>query len=179
MNRFLTGTMWVGLSVLATGGVSACNRNASAEGPQYAKVVSVEPIKQTINHPRQECHDEVVTQHKPVQDEHQIAGTVIGAVVGGALGNQIGGGNGKKLATVAGAVGGGYAGKKIQERHQENATTTNTVQRCTTVNDKSSKVVGYTVKYEVDGTIHSTRMDHDPGDRVEITKGVTAVSDAQ
>lgn len=179
MNRVLTRTMWVSLTVLAAGGVSACNRDASAEGPQYAKVVSVEPIKQTINNPRQECHDEVVTQHKPVKDEHQIAGTVIGAVVGGALGNQVGGGDGKKLATVAGAVGGGYAGKKLQERHQENATTTNTVQRCKTVNDKSSKVVGYTVKYDVDGTIHSTRMDHDPGDQVEIKQGVTVVSDAQ
>jgi len=42
-------------------------------------------------------------------------GAVGGAVVGGLLGNMVGGGNGKKLATVAGAVGGGYAGNEIEK----------------------------------------------------------------
>ena len=45
----------------------------------------------------------------------KTAGIVAGAVVGGVLGNQIGGGSGKKVATAAGAVGGGYAGKRIAE----------------------------------------------------------------
>lgn len=40
-------------------------------------------------------------------------GTGIGAVVGGVLGHQIGGGNGKKLATVAGVLLGGYAGNEV------------------------------------------------------------------
>lgn len=43
-------------------------------------------------------------------------GIATGAVVGGLLGNQIGGGNGRTLATVAGAVGGGYAGNVIEKR---------------------------------------------------------------
>jgi uncharacterized protein YcfJ len=34
-------------------------------------------------------------------------------VVGGLLGNQVGGGNGKKLATVAGVIGGGLLGNQI------------------------------------------------------------------
>jgi uncharacterized protein YcfJ len=46
-------------------------------------------------------------------------GAIIGAVVGGAVGNQVGGGDGKKLATVAGAIGGGYAGKKIAENSEK------------------------------------------------------------
>ena len=37
-----------------------------------------------------------------------------GAVVGGLLGNQVGKGNGRTLATVAGAVGGGYAGHEAE-----------------------------------------------------------------
>jgi outer membrane lipoprotein SlyB len=37
-----------------------------------------------------------------------------GAVVGGLLGNQIGSGNGRTLATVAGAVGGAYGGNRIE-----------------------------------------------------------------
>jgi outer membrane lipoprotein SlyB len=46
-----------------------------------------------------------------------------GALVGGLLGNRVGGGNGRKLATVAGAVGGGYAGNEI-ERNARSRTLT-------------------------------------------------------
>lgn len=42
-------------------------------------------------------------------------GAVAGALLGGVLGNQVGGGNGKKLATVAGVVGGAYAGHQIEK----------------------------------------------------------------
>jgi outer membrane lipoprotein SlyB len=52
-------------------------------------------------------------QHTPSTSGVGIAG---GAVVGGLLGNQIGGGNGRTLATIAGAVGGGYAGNEVEKR---------------------------------------------------------------
>jgi outer membrane lipoprotein SlyB len=42
-------------------------------------------------------------------------GAVGGAVVGGLLGNQVGGGNGKKVMTVVGAVGGGLAGHEAEK----------------------------------------------------------------
>ena len=41
-----------------------------------------------------------------------------GAVVGGLIGHQIGGGNGKKLATVAGVIGGGFLGNEIANRNR-------------------------------------------------------------
>jgi outer membrane lipoprotein SlyB len=41
-------------------------------------------------------------------------GSVAGGVIGAALGNQVGHGNGRALATVIGAVGGGYAGHVIE-----------------------------------------------------------------
>jgi outer membrane lipoprotein SlyB len=44
-------------------------------------------------------------------------GAIVGGVVGGVVGNQVGKGDGKKLATVAGVVGGAYAGKKIAENN--------------------------------------------------------------
>jgi uncharacterized protein YcfJ len=74
----------------------------------------------------------VVVQDQP-KDQHQIAGMAIGAVGGGLLGHQVGGGKGKTLATVAGAVGGGYAGKKIQEHQQ--AKHTHVERRCHKVED--------------------------------------------
>lgn len=43
-------------------------------------------------------------------------GLLAGGAAGALLGHQVGGGTGKDIATIAGAVGGAYAGKKIQER---------------------------------------------------------------
>lgn len=36
--------------------------------------------------------------------------------MGGLLGHQVGGGTGKDIATIAGAVGGGYAGHQIEKK---------------------------------------------------------------
>ena len=44
-------------------------------------------------------------------------GMGIGAVVGGLAGSRVGGGNGKTLATIAGAVGGGYLGNEVAKRY--------------------------------------------------------------
>jgi uncharacterized protein YcfJ len=130
----------------------------------------VEPVKTQIKTPREVCKDVTVTRQRPVQDQHQIAGTVLGAVAGGLLGNQIGGGTGKKIATVAGAAGGGYAGNKIQEGMQERDTYTTTQTRCNTVNDISDKVVGYDVRYMLDGKEGKVRMDRDPGNQIPVNK---------
>lgn len=193
MNRLMVNALQVGIAAALAMGISACNRDASADaglanaastaaaadnGVQYARVVSVDPVRKTVNNPHQVCHDEAVTNSEPPKDQHQIAGTAIGAVAGGLLGHQVGGGKGKTLATVAGAVAGGYAGKKIQEKRQHPNVTTTTERKCETVNDSSTKVVGYDVRYEYNGVTRTARMDHDPGDRVQVQEGVVAVSDA-
>lgn len=59
---------------------------------------------------------------QPAPASHPVAqnspvGIGVGAVVGGLLGSQVGGGNGKTLATIAGAVGGGYVGNEIAKRY--------------------------------------------------------------
>ena len=56
-----------------------------------------------------------VVQPAPKQPNYVGIGT--GAVIGGLIGNQVGGGNGKKLATLAGIIGGGMIGNEIQNRH--------------------------------------------------------------
>lgn len=53
-----------------------------------------------------------------VKGEGSGLGAAIGAVVGGLAGNQVGGGTGKKLATVAGVVGGAYAGNAIERNRR-------------------------------------------------------------
>lgn len=46
-------------------------------------------------------------------------GAIAGGVVGGVLGNQVGGGSGKKLATVAGVLGGAILGHDIEQRNAQ------------------------------------------------------------
>jgi len=49
------------------------------------------------------------------EGEANAVGMIAGGVAGAVLGRQVGGGFGKDLATIDGAAGGAYAGKKIQE----------------------------------------------------------------
>lgn len=205
MNRLMTNVLNVAITAALATGLAACNRNADAgasngataglaadtaassdagagtnadNGVKYAKVVSVDPVRSTTNNPKQVCHDETVTHTAPPKDQHRIAGTAIGAVAGGLLGNQVGGGKGRTLATVAGAVGGGYAGNRIEASRQKGQVTTSVERKCSTVNNTSSKIVGYDVRYVYNGVTRTVRMDHDPGDKVQVQEGVTAVSDA-
>jgi uncharacterized protein YcfJ len=92
-------------------------------------------------------------------------------VIGGVLGNQIGRGNGKKVATVAGAAAGGYAGNKVQQNMQANNTYTTTERRCQTVTDSHAKVVGYDVRYRLGDAQGTVRMNHKPGDRIPVEDG--------
>ena len=57
-------------------------------------------------------------QQAPQPAKPNYVGIGVGAVVGGLLGNQVGGGNGKKLATVAGVIGGGFLGNEIANRNR-------------------------------------------------------------
>lgn len=158
-------------AVVATAGGAFATYSLVDRGPQFAEVLAVEPIKETVRTPREVCRDVTVTRQKPVQDQHRIAGTAVGAVVGGLLGNQIGGGTGKKIATVAGAVGGGYAGNQVQERMQRNSTYTTTETRCDTVMDSHDKVVGYNVRYDLAGKVGQVRMDREPGAQIPVKDG--------
>ena len=76
--------------------------------------------------------------------ESSPVGLIAGGVAGALLGNQVGGGTGKSLATIAGAAGGAYAGKKVQE------------------NMNTHKVWKVTVRYE-DGQTRSFEFDENPG----------------
>ncbi len=76
--------------------------------------------------------------------DSNAVGLIAGGVAGAVLGHQVGGGFGKDLATIAGAAGGAYAGKKIQE------------------NMNASKVWTVSVEY-TDGRTGQFTFSHDPG----------------
>jgi uncharacterized protein YcfJ len=206
MNRLMIKVLNVSLAAALATGLAACNRSADSvasgnaatpvgaasvsgavsvadatvnadSGIRYAQVVSVDPVRAST--PSQVCHDETVTHTEPPKDQHRIAGTAIGAVAGGLLGHMVGGGKGNTLATVAGAVGGGYAGNRIEASHQQGQMVSSVQHRCETVNDPNGDIVGYDVHYMYNGVTRTVRMDHDPGDRVQVPDDVAAVSNAR
>jgi uncharacterized protein YcfJ len=142
---------------------SADNATVPEANAEYAKVVSVQPVKGS----RRVCTTRVVQRDSP-KDRHQVAGTVIGAVAGGLLGHQLGGGRGRDIATVGGAVAGGIAGKKIQEGHQARDTGTRVVKICHNVKGSDKITTLYDVVYAYQGETFHVRLDHDPGDRMVL-----------
>jgi len=85
-----------------------------------------------------------------------VLGTIAGGLLGGVLGHQVGGGSGKDLATVIGAVGGAYAGNRV-----ENSMDTHNVFRVTVRLDGGSS---QTFDYAADPSVAV-------GTRVKVENG--------
>jgi uncharacterized protein YcfJ len=169
MNKsILVGTVLGATLATAAGGFAGYRMLSE---PEYAQVVAVTPVTETVETPREECNDRVVTRQKPVKDTHKITGTVIGAVAGGLLGDAIGGGGKNTAAKVAGAAAGGYAGNKTQEKMQQNDTYQTTERVCNTEYDVSQRTVGYDVSYRIGDIPGEVRMDHDPGETIPVEDG--------
>ena len=173
----LIGTVLGAVGVTAGGAIAGYHM--LNKGPEYAEVLNVRPVTQTIHTPRQECHDEVVTHAVPPKDQHRILGTVAGAVLGGVVGSQFGGGNANKAFTAAGVVGGGYAGNKVQQRMQRGNTYQTHQQRCTTITDSKQELIGYDVSYRLGEKTDKVRMDHDPGPRIPVQDGQLVLGNAE
>jgi uncharacterized protein YcfJ len=144
--------------------------------PQFAEVLAVKEVKQTITTPREDCQDVQVQKQAPVKDENRIAGTVAGGVAGGLLGSLVGGGKGKTIATVAGAAAGGYAGNQVQKDMQRKDVMMTTERRCKTVNETSQKQLGYDVTYRLAGKQDVIRMAYDPGAQIPVKDGQLQIS---
>ena len=177
MNRNLTVAL---VAILGTGAAIGAYRTGVI-GPQYAQVVKatpitvtepiyadvtdVVPITQTSDVPEKVCNNQTVRVRQPERFGNKD-GTIAGALIGGLVGNQIGGGDGRKLATVAGVVGGGYAGREIDRRHQGGRITSETQRVCHTETRSKSTTVGYEVEYQLDGRVLSKRVSKNPGDQI-------------
>lgn len=133
--------------------------------PIYADVVDSVPITQATSSPQQVCGNHTV-QVRQQERFGNRDGALLGAVVGGLVGHQVGGGSGRTLATVAGAVGGGFVGRNIDRRHVGGRVTTQTQRECHTETRASEKVIGYEVRYQQDGRLQTTRVSKKPSDQV-------------
>lgn len=79
------------------------------------RVVVQRPVQKVVRYEEPSYRAAPAPARAPAQPNYVGIGT--GAVIGGLIGNQIGGGNGKKLATLAGVIGGGYLGNEIAKRN--------------------------------------------------------------
>lgn len=171
MDKSMIKGMAVGGVAMVVLGAGAVTGYKAVTKPVSAEVVGVKEVFETVTTPREKCEDVQVQHQAAVKDEHRIAGTVVGGLAGGLLGSAVGGGKGKTLATVAGAAAGGYAGNRVQKNLQEKDVTTTTEHRCKTVNEKSQKVVGYSVTYRLDGKEGVARMSFKPGPTLPVKDG--------
>lgn len=101
--------------LLFTAGASAYVTQKMADAPETtaAKTAPASGERITWNEPRQAAPQPQaqVQPAKPACDDGNIVGAAIGAVGGGLVGSQIGSGKGQDLATIGGAIGGGWLGK--------------------------------------------------------------------
>lgn len=176
-NSMLVGSLIGAIAVTALGSVAGYKY--LDQEPQYAEVVSSKAVIETYSEPVEQCKDVTVQQKKAVKDQHQITGTVLGAVVGGVLGNQIGGGSGKKVATVAAAAAGGYAGKQVQADMQNNDVEHQTKRVCNTIQQQKQRTVGYDVRYLLNGELKNIRMDQKPAEKILIKDGQVIAASLQ
>jgi uncharacterized protein YcfJ len=135
--------------------------------PIYATVLAADAVTEVRTGTREECQDVAVERRREERFGNRD-GAVVGAVVGGLIGNQVGDGNGRTLATVAGAVGGGFAGREIDRRHTGGQRYTATERQCHTVSVPREEVVGYDVRYNNAGQTGITRVEEKPGAEILI-----------
>lgn len=169
MKKHLTAFLSIGSLLLA---FSASASTTYVEAP----VIDKTPIFETVRVPtsREVCWDEEVYHERR---RGNAGGVILGGIIGGVLGNQIGSGSGRRVATAAGLVTGAVVANNMSKRHHDGRVVASVEQRCRTANEyfEEERVVGYRVRYELNGRTYSTRMDEDPGEFVQVRIDVTPV----
>jgi len=136
----------------------------------YARVIHVRPVYETVQVlvPQQTCWTESAGYPR--------GAGLVGAVVGAAVGHQIGEGQGKRIATAAGAVIGAGIAIDSQQRRLNAYGYNVPVQRCSSqpVYVSEQRIVGYRVKYRYNGRVLYTRTDYHPGATIRVRVDVAA-----
>lgn len=138
-----------------------CRRDAKAEydkalAEAKARLAATSPPGQPAAQPASvaalcaDCGKVIAVSETKKAGEGSALGVIAGGAAGALLGNQMGSGSGKDLTTIVGAVGGAYAGKKLEERA------------------KTHTIWSVSVQYG-DGSKASFDFDRDPGFKVGDT----------
>lgn len=139
-------------------------RRRSNERVFEAPVTSVRAV---MGAPTQRCWVERQQVAEPVRGDRNLGGAIAGALIGGVLGHQVGGGSGKDLATVGGAMAGGWAGSNMG-RGDTSVAGTRDVQRCE--NTVSGTPAYWDVGYRFRGKDHQVQTSAAPGQTISVNR---------
>ena len=144
---------------------------------EWANVIEAVPVTRIIRRPVDEevCWQEEV--YRGVPQRRSRAPVVFGAILGGLIGNQFGHGSGRDAMTLAGVALGGSIAKDNQRRNNPREFYAALEDRCG-VNTKwteTEQVIGWDVSYEYRGVTYLTRMQDEPGARIEVQVNVDPV----
>jgi uncharacterized protein YcfJ len=137
----LTGVL-AGAAVVTAGLAFASFRILEGDA-QFAEVLAVQPIVESVQRPRQECPEELIVDGQPVLRDPPAVKT---AMVVPGLPAQASTDNAEDTSRVPAA-------------------------NCRTVYDSILQTVGYDVVYRLGDRQGTVRMDHDPGDRIPVKDG--------
>lgn len=128
----------------------------------YAKVSSVTPIMETIEHqiPRQ-CHYQPARRSYHKSATPAILGTIIGAAIGNELGHKK---SNKRIGAIAGGILGGSIGADIGRNGRQQ-----TGEYCDHYDiEREQVVVGYDISYRYRGQTYYTTTKQHPGRRIQL-----------
>ena len=137
---------------------------------QYARVLSAEPIYETVRYtePERECYQRDV----PVRRQSNAA-VVVGSIIGGAIGHELGHHkSNKQVGAVVGAVLGGAIASDIQRNRETVTYRTENVCHVSEQTYYREVITGYNVTYKYHGRIYHTVTEEDPGKRIPIEVNV-------
>jgi len=150
---------------------------ASAGHDRYsdrARVISVTPQIERVNTPVQECHTEYVRETYYENSRRSNVGAIVGTIAGGLIGSRFGGGNGRLIATAAGAGLGALIGDRHDNRGSRSRehVETRPVDRCVTVDHWETVNRGYLVDYKYNGRRYTTETIEHPGRYIPVNVSV-------
>jgi len=188
-NMKITGVL-IAFMLLTGMAHSQDGRNAptqlSAESMHFgwADVLRVDPVYAEVatTVPQQECYEEQVEPPPPpaadVDSAKRTGATLLGAIIGGIVGNRFGKGDGRKATTAAGVIAGGVVGNNLAATDDDDRANADgrypTRRRCRAIDNNVTQrqIVAYDVEYRYRGEIYSSRLNHDPGDRMRVRVSV-------
>jgi outer membrane lipoprotein SlyB len=80
---------------------------------------SQQPTYQVVNAPVARTGTVESVREVVEQKSASGLGMIAGGLIGGGLGSLVGGGTGRTVATVVGALGGGYVGNELEQKHTQ------------------------------------------------------------
>ena len=165
------------VAVIAAAATMPVIADQDAARYEWARVVEANPVTRIIRRPidKEVCWQEEV--YREIPEYRSRTPQIFGAILGGLIGNQFGSGSGRDAMTFAGAALGSAIAKDNQRRIYPRKYYAALEDRCgiNTEWKETHQIIGWDVTYEYQGVTYLTRMQDEPGDRIQVQVNVEPV----